>query len=141
MTDHTRAFALDPGRVYIHLKGKYPRGSVPSSDRRVVEEEIDALFRALEVDREQVIGQVYRGEEIYHGPHAHLGPDIVLLGNSGYNLRGNMKAAEIYGSDILTGKHSQTDAFLLAWGAVDTGDVPRMPTVFDVVRVLQSSTI
>jgi hypothetical protein len=60
----------------------------------------------------------------------------VLLGEAGYNLRGNMKAAQMFGTDLFAGKHSQADAFLLVGGDVEAGTVPEEPSVCDVVGIV-----
>jgi predicted AlkP superfamily phosphohydrolase/phosphomutase len=130
------AFALDPGRIYLNSKERYPRGCVTSDDREAVLNDLEVLFNSVEVEGEKVIKRVYRGEELYKGAQAHLAPDMVLLGDTGYNLRGNLKAAEPFGNDIFTGKHSQADAFLLVWGGDRAGLVPDQPSVTDVAPII-----
>ncbi len=132
----TRAFALDPGRIYINLRGKYPRGCVKPDDRQAVMDDLEALFGSLELEGKKVIKRVYHGEELYEGSQVHRAPDIVLLGNEGYNLRGNMKATQLSGTDLFAGKHSQADAFLLVWGDFEPSIVPETPSVSDVVRIM-----
>jgi hypothetical protein len=41
-------------------------------------------------------------------------PDLVLLSNSGFNLRASLSSQEIVSKSIFTGKHTYYDAFLLA---------------------------
>jgi predicted AlkP superfamily phosphohydrolase/phosphomutase len=136
MAGDTRAFGLDPGRVYVNLKGRYPRGSVEPAAREAVLDDLEAIFESLESAGQPVIKRVYRGEELYRGPQAHRAPDLVLLGNAGYNLRGNMKARQVFETDVFTGKHSQADAFLLVWGDFEPGVVPETPAVSDVVHIV-----
>jgi predicted AlkP superfamily phosphohydrolase/phosphomutase len=136
ISDDTRAFALDPGRIYINLKGKYPKGCVEPGDRQTVIDELEAMFGSLETEGKKVIRHIYRGEELYAGPEAHRAPDLVLLGNTGYNLRGNMKATRLLAADIFAGKHSQSDAFLLVSGDFQAGIVPETPSVSDVVPIV-----
>jgi predicted AlkP superfamily phosphohydrolase/phosphomutase len=136
ITDDTQAFALDPGRIYINLKGKYPKGCVEPGDRQTVINELEAMFGSLETEGKKVIRHIYRGEELYAGPEAHRAPDLVLLGNTGYNLRGNMKATRLLATDVFAGKHSQSDAFLLVWGDFQAGIVPETPSVSDVVPIM-----
>ncbi len=136
ITEDTHAFALDPGRIYVNLKGKYPRGCVDRDDREAVLKDLEALFRSIEVNGERVIKRIYRREELYTGSQVSRAPDLVLLGNAGYNLRANLKATQLFGTDLFAGKHSQSNAFLLVWGDCEPGVIPEAPTVFDVVSVI-----
>ncbi|MGD2207397.1 MAG: alkaline phosphatase family protein, partial [Anaerolineae bacterium] len=135
--ERTRAFGLDPGRIYLNRKGRYPRGRVEADDREALLRELEDLFASLEFEGNPVIARIYRGEELYHGAQMHRAPDLVLLGNKGYNLRGNMKATQLFGTDIFVGKHSQADAFLLAWGEFEPDVVPEAPSVCDVVSIMK----
>ena len=145
----TRAFALDPGRIYVNLKDKYPRGSVEAADLQFVLDDLQALFSSLEVadsagTPRKVIKRVYHREELYSGSQVDRAPELVLLGNSGFNLRGNMQATQLTGTDLFAGKHSQHDAFLLVWSnsnalqstAADV--VPESPSVSDIVSIMDT---
>lgn len=131
-----KAFALDPGRIYIHAEGRYPTGGVGLDEREVVVEDLIDLFESLELDDQRVVKRAYRGEELYTGPQLHRAPDVVLLGESGCNLRGNWKAKQPFGIDIFTGKHSQDDAFLLVHGEGAEDVVSEEPSVVDVVEAM-----
>jgi predicted AlkP superfamily phosphohydrolase/phosphomutase len=109
----TKAFALDPARIYINLKGKYPQGCVEEHDREKVIEDLGELFTSLTVNGKKVIRKVYRKEEIYSGPYVKDGPDLILLAERGFNLKASPKAQNLTGKGIFTGKHSQDNAFLL----------------------------
>jgi len=132
----TKAFALDPARIYVNLKGRYPRGCVKPEDREAVIRDLESAFSALVVDGRKVIRRAYRKGEIFEGPFSPQAPDLVLLANEGFNLRASIKAAQLWGKDIRTGKHSQPDAFLLVKGDGDKGIVPKKPRVFDVVDIM-----
>jgi predicted AlkP superfamily phosphohydrolase/phosphomutase len=133
-----KAFALDPGRIYIHSEERYPGGSVRASDRKAIVEDLVALFESLEIDGEKAIQCAYRGKELYRGAQMHRAPDVVLLGNPGYNLRGNWKAESVSGRGIFTGKHSQADAFLFVRGEGAQAAGPEEPDVTDVVRTIDA---
>jgi len=132
----TQAFALDPARIYLNLKGKYPRGSVGPEDRHAVLDDLDNAFQALEIEGKKVIKRVYRKEELYKGPQAHRAPDLVLLANEGFNLRAKVGARQPWGKDVFTGKHSQNDAFLLVRDDSAPEIVPEVPCVSDVVSIM-----
>jgi len=132
----TKAFALDPARIYINRKGKYPRGSVsPRKVKKVINKLID-LFDSLQIDGKKAFKKVYRRDEIYRGPFINHAPDLVLLGEAGFNLKANIKAKNLWEKDIFTGKHTQPDAFLLVKGMFNKNIVPDSPCVTDVVEVI-----
>ena len=47
ITADSQVFCLDPARVYVHLKGKYARGTVNASEYETLRSEIKALFDTL----------------------------------------------------------------------------------------------
>lgn len=136
IAEGTRAFALDPARIYINLEGKYPQGCVELHERESVLRELESIFNSLEINSKKVMKRCYRREEIYKGPFLSQAPDMVLLGNEGFNLRGSAKAKQLWQKDSLTGKHSQSDAFLLVRGSFDTMIVPERPCVSDIVGIM-----
>lgn len=69
------------GQIYINLKGREPHGIVsPDAEyERVVADIIERLSTLEDPDTgERVVDAVYRREELYHGPYAHLGPDLCV---------------------------------------------------------------
>jgi len=130
----TKAFALDPARIYLNLKGRYPRGSVKPEDKEKILEQLEDLFQSLKIDNKKVIRDIYRKEEIYSGPLLDQAPDLVLVGNKGFNLKGTIKADKLSDKGIFTGKHSQDDAFLLTTGKTD---IPESPVVSDVAGIIK----
>jgi predicted AlkP superfamily phosphohydrolase/phosphomutase len=137
LSEQTVAFALDPGRIYLHMQTKYPRGSVSPQDRPYVLEDLEALYRSLEVEGKPAIKRVYRKEEIYAGPLLDRAPDLVLLANAGLNLRATIEPRQLWDTGIRTGKHSP-DAFFLAAGSIDPATIPSAPSVEDVVGILEN---
>jgi predicted AlkP superfamily phosphohydrolase/phosphomutase len=135
MADDAGAFALDPGRIYLHLEDRYPRGSVASGDREPLIDEVTQAFDALQFEGRKVITRVFRREEIYQGPLLGQAPDLVLLANEGFSLRGSIKSRRLYGAGSFKGKHTQADAFLLAWGRQASEATPELPNVSDVVGI------
>lgn len=134
--DHgTKAFALDPARIYINLEGKYPRGSVKPEDRETIISELETCLNSLEIDGEKAIKRICRKEEIYHGPHLGHAPDLVLLGNKGFDFKSGLKATKLAGKGVFTGKHSQKDAFLLI-NKPSPDIIPESPSVSDIVVIM-----
>jgi predicted AlkP superfamily phosphohydrolase/phosphomutase len=139
LADGTRAFSLDPGRVYLNLKDRFSRGCVSVSDRTSLLDDLTALFDALEVGGKRVIRRIYRKEEIFEGSWLEQAPDLVLLGEQGFNLRAGIKATQLVGKDVRTGKHTHPDAFLIVHGDHAQHAVPDRPTVSDVVGIIDQA--
>ena len=134
--DGTKAFALDPGRIYVNLRGKYPRGSVDPADREAVIRDLESLLTSLEIDGRRVIRRVYRKEEIFEGPLFDQAPDLVPVADTGFNLRPGLNSGALWSKDARTGKHSQPDAFLLVRGEGAEEVVPDELSVVDVVGII-----
>jgi predicted AlkP superfamily phosphohydrolase/phosphomutase len=109
----TRIFALDPSRLYLHLEGKYSRGSVKKSDCQKLREEVKTKFLALEIEVERVIKDVLYKEDIYYGEYVDRAPDLVLLSNYGFDLKSGVTKSSLYGKTFFTGMHSQDNAVLI----------------------------
>lgn len=79
----TRAYAMGQiGPIYFNLKGREPQGIVsPGEQAEAVRQEIIDRLRALrDPDSGQpVVGQIWRPEELYDGPHADRVPDITFM--------------------------------------------------------------
>ncbi|HSV27876.1 MAG TPA: alkaline phosphatase family protein, partial [Sedimentisphaerales bacterium] len=134
----TRAFALDPGRIYIHLEGKYPRGSVKPKDRRQAIDGVAGLFRSLETDGRKVIREMHRREDIYTGDSAADGPDLVLMANPGFNLKGALAAHGLFAKGIFTGMHAYDNACLISRNKQTALQLGSSPSVIDVGRLINN---
>jgi len=107
----TRAFAMDPSRIYIHQKGKFPGGRVePNGAVQALTEELREGILGMEVEGRRVVEQVYRKEEIYRGPYLDRAPDLVVVPKRGYDLKGSVQKDILAGNSQLTGMHTHDDA-------------------------------
>jgi predicted AlkP superfamily phosphohydrolase/phosphomutase len=80
----TRAYAQGNfGQIFINLKGRQAQGCVEPAAARALRRDLKAGL--LEIVHPQtgrpLIAQVHEGEELYHGPHAHLAPDLTVVLN------------------------------------------------------------
>lgn len=132
----TKAFALDPARIYIHQKDKYPRGSIGKGDYAIIISDLEALFSSLEIEGKKAIKRIYRKEELFSGPLFPYAPDLVLIPDQGFDLKASLKAKEPYSKDIFTGKHTQHDAFLLVRALSQEDIVLPNPSVFDITNII-----
>ena len=132
ITEKTKAFALDPARIYINRKGRFPRGSVEKDDAAPLVKDLKAVFENLGFNGEKIVRRLFTGEEAYSGPHAHQGPDLLCVPQDGFDLKGRVGAERIVGDRRLQGMHTWDNAFLFsldvssigAEGGLNIIDVP-----------------
>ena len=134
IAEGTVAFALDPGRLYINMEDKYPRGSVRADDKESVISDLLQAFESLELNDRKVVDRIYRKEDIYHGDFVDGAPDFVLMGNCGFDLKARIRSEKLVEESLFTGKHNYHDAFLFV--NRDSSAIPEKPSVFDIVKIL-----
>ena len=123
----TKAFALDPCRVYLHYKDQYPLGEVGEGEAESHLEELTDLFRNLRNDDgSPIIRAIYRKEEIYQGPFLDDAPDLLCLPVDGYDLKGRIGAGTVFADSVFAGMHNQHDAMLILPEEKDFGDKPQI---------------
>jgi predicted AlkP superfamily phosphohydrolase/phosphomutase len=106
------AFAMDPSRLYVNLKEKYPLGTVDSKDYESVRQELKAGLEGLTFeDGNNIVNKIYFKEELYKGPCVEQAPDLVILSHHGYDLKGKVNSTAVFDRTVLQGMHTQDDAF------------------------------
>lgn len=113
------AFALDPNRIYLNLKGKFPQGSVEPSGANTLKKEIRQKLKELDYEGKKVVREVFDTEDIYSGPYLSHGPDMIVLAQYGFDMKGSVKKRETFGRSDLQGMHTWDDAFF--WARDDHG--------------------
>jgi predicted AlkP superfamily phosphohydrolase/phosphomutase len=113
----SRAYCMDPGRLYLNLAGREPGGIVAASDYEQVRDELRSWAETL-----PFVQRVVTREEAFSGPRAEHGPDLVLVSKNGWDMKGAVRTAELQGRGKLTGMHTQDDAFVLVRGAQPEGE-------------------
>jgi predicted AlkP superfamily phosphohydrolase/phosphomutase len=119
----TIAFAMDPGRIYVHYEDKFPNGHIKTREKRSVRKALKTLFSNLkDGDGSKPIRKIYEKEEIYDGPYTDAAPDLLLMANDGFGLKGNLRKHKVFSNDIFTGMHSWHNAILVAPEYVKVAD-------------------
>jgi predicted AlkP superfamily phosphohydrolase/phosphomutase len=115
----TVAFALDPGRIHLHRKGRYPLGQVTPSDEPAVLADLAAGLAALRDPKtgEPALGPIVSGADTFSGPAVTDGPDLTVLPGRGFDPTGAVGADRVFGRSNLTGMHTFGDAVCYARGA------------------------
>ena len=114
ISETARAFAMDPNRIYLNLKDKFPKGSVDVSAKQDLKKELAAKLMRLEYSGRKVVREVFDTEEVYSGPCVPSGPDLIVLSEYGFDMKGSVKKKEIFGRTNLQGMHTWDDAFFWA---------------------------
>ena len=111
MLPETRAFALDPGRVYVHDQ-RFTRGRVGMTERAPLLREMSQGLLDLRHHGTPVMRAVHLGAELYPGApiDADL-PDLVCEANPGFDLKAKTDRQDIFGFYGRRGTHTVEDAF------------------------------
>ncbi|WP_257298892.1 alkaline phosphatase family protein [Haloarchaeobius sp. FL176] len=141
ISDETRAYSFIPGRVYLNLEGREPRGSVPEEEYEAVRDELKAELEALEgPNGEPVAERVVEKEQAFRGDHDAIAPDLVVIPNHGFDLKAGFKGHDdVFGKEARNGMHSFDNAALFADDAdvsitdADLYDIT--PTILDLMDV------
>ena len=114
ISDETEAYSLIPGRFYVNLEGREPRGTVPREEYESVRDELEAELEALEgPDGRKVADRIVTGEEAFRGDHDDIAPDLVVVPNHGFDLKSGFKGGdEVFDVGPRNGMHSFDDACL-----------------------------
>jgi len=115
----TRAFALDPGRIYLHVRDHFSRGQLRQSEAGALLRELREALLGLTCAGEPVMEEVFFGDELYPGAAQRFGPgwrgdvppDLVCLARPGFDLKAKFDRNEVFGLYGRLGTHSAADAF------------------------------
>jgi len=110
----TKAFALDPARIYIHDE-RFSQGHrlTENQRQRLVDYIIDACSN-LEYAGSPVFQHIFRREDIYSGPLLSQAADILLVTNKGFDAKGTLRREDIFCPPRFQGMHSYDNAFFLS---------------------------
>ena len=109
------AYVLDPGRIFVNLKGREKDGSVEPADYERVRNELIAWGEALRDPEtgERVVERVYRREEIYQGPYLEQAADLLIAPVNGYDPKGAIwKPYFVHKDEMMVGMHTYDNAMI-----------------------------
>lgn len=115
----SKAFAIDPNRIYLHDKDKFPNGCIKPKEKNSLKTEIAAQLENLEFSGQKVVRKVFNTEDIYSGPLSSQGPDLIVLSEYGFDMKGSLKKKDIFGRSNLQGMHTWDDAFFWSSNEVE----------------------
>jgi predicted AlkP superfamily phosphohydrolase/phosphomutase len=114
IADETRAYSLVPGRFYLNVEGREPRGCVSEDDYQAVRQELkEDLDTLVGPDETFVIERVETNEEAFRGDHDEIAPDLVAVPADGFDLKAGFNGTdEVFTTTRRTGMHTFDDAAL-----------------------------
>jgi predicted AlkP superfamily phosphohydrolase/phosphomutase len=133
----SKAFAMDPARIYLNYQDKYPKGTVSRAEATGLLDELEKYFYSVKYNGRKVIKTVFRKEEIFKGAYLEDAPDMVLLAEKEFNLKAALSSVKAFDKGIFTGKHTQDSAFMLFHGLKDASIVPEVPNVQDMRWIIE----
>ena len=81
---HTSAYAIGGSSIYLNVKGREARGSVPPNRASAVAQDIASKLLEVRDGRTQVVSRVLLGDGLYRGDAASSAPDLVVTFLDGY---------------------------------------------------------
>jgi predicted AlkP superfamily phosphohydrolase/phosphomutase len=135
MLPETKAFAMDPGRIYLHRKGRYPGGMINADESETLLQELTALFLNASVNGQPVASEVLRGKDVYSGPFAHRAPDLIVMPAKDVALSGRMNLSALIEPTAINGKHTYVESSFFVRGR-SLGEIPKSMKVENVLDVI-----
>lgn len=105
------AFALDPGRIYLHTQERFAQGRLGRAEARRLADDLAQALANLTWKGKKIIAHVHHGQDLYHGPLAAQAPDLVLEPQPGFDLKGKMGRQDMFDHFGRQGMHTATDVF------------------------------
>jgi len=135
MLPETTAFAMDPGRIYLHRKGRHPGGTVTDETAEQLMQQLTTFLLNTQVDGRPIATAVHRGADIYSGPFAHRAPDLVVMAAEDVALSGRMNTADLIEPTAINGKHTYEESSFFVRGH-NVGAIPADMKVEHVLDVI-----
>ncbi|MDD4351690.1 MAG: alkaline phosphatase family protein [Candidatus Gracilibacteria bacterium] len=111
---NSKAFCLDPGRIYLNTQDRFPKARYKASDKELLESELIASLQKLEIEGVKPITKILKRSDIYHGNECLQAPDLVLESLPGYDLKGIVGSNSLSGIRQFKGMHLKDNAFLIS---------------------------
>src|SRR5699024_759974 len=109
------AYGFIPGRFYLNLEGREPRGGIPEDDYEEKRAELKEAIEELSgPDGEKVCERVVETEDAFRGAHDDIAPDLVAIPNHGFDLKAGFSGHDsVFDTGPRNGMHSFDNTTLL----------------------------
>ena len=143
MLPETKAFAMDPGRIYLHRQGRYPGGTVTGDEAESLMQTLTHFFLDATVNGQPLASEVIRGKDAYSGPFAHRAPDLIVMPGKDIALSGRVNLSSLIEPTVINGKHTYEESTFFVRG-VNLGQIPsdmKVENVLDVIMPAQQQQL
>ena len=145
----SKAFSMAPGRIYLHLKEKSPKGKlVEGSEAQGVREELTSSLLGIQdpetgstvIERVVDMRSEWVSADFDRSP-VQL-PDLIAVPKQGYEIKGELNAPALFGYDRFSGMHSYGDALIYLNGDPVNGiDITDLSAIIcDLLNVKSMNT-
>lgn len=112
-------------RMWVNDTARFPQGKVSAAEKETL---ITQIAEYLKADRDPInglpiIANVYRGEDLYHGPFADRGPDLVIEYANHYRTTTDKPGANPY----TEGGHTLDGIFLASGQGISPTSIFSVP--------------
>jgi predicted AlkP superfamily phosphohydrolase/phosphomutase len=101
------AFALDPGRIYLHTRRRFAKGSLSDEEAARLLPRLREELRKLHWMDAPVFSGLFAAGDLYDGPMLPLAPDLVCVPDSGFDLKAKFNRPGIFGHFGRSGAHTR----------------------------------
>lgn len=141
----TRAYSQGNfGQIFINQRGRQPHGCVAPEDAPGLIRDLKAALLEIPnpITGEPLIEHVYERDELYHGPHEHLGPDLTVVPRDWrfrtiglHDFTTNKLISRSFGP---TGDHRMEGVFVAVGPGIQPGARLDRGTLFDITPTVLS---
>jgi len=107
----SKAFTITPGRIYLFKKERFSKAKYFEDE---IIREVEEYLR--EFSESEGIKGYFRKEDIFGKKFIRNAPDFLLIPDTGYDFRADLKNDEIYMDSALKGTHTFHNAFVFIRG-------------------------
>lgn len=133
----TRAYCLDPGRIYLNLREREPSGVVaPGAEAESLLARLEEAVGELADPEsgEPMVESIVRGHDIFAGPHAASAPDLVVVPRRGYDFKGAVSQRTLTDVGLFSGMHTHDDAMLFVPAGAPVDEAPHIRGVAAMIE-------
>ena len=111
ITPATKAFALDPGRIYLHRRDRFARGCVDAAEAASLTQRLRTALMEVRHHGRPVFKAIHTADTLYSGPMRPYAPDLVCETHPGFDLKAKFNRRDVFGTFGRTGTHTVHDVF------------------------------
>ena len=110
ISPQSAAFALDPGRIYLHTRRRFKNGTLSDEEAACLLPRLREQCLNLTRFGAPVFSAVLPAEELYKGPMLPYAPDLVCLPKPGMDLKAKFNRPAVFGHFGRSGTHAEDGA-------------------------------